>query len=82
MKEALFQELRAALENFDVEAAKRAARKVIDLDINAIEAIELGLLPALRDIGNKFSSGEFFLPELMIGASIFKEAVTILEQKI
>ena len=81
MKEALFCELRAALENYDVEAARRAAQKVIDLNISAIQAIEFGLLPALRDIGKKFSSGEFFLPELMIGANIFKEAVAILEQK-
>jgi corrinoid protein of di/trimethylamine methyltransferase len=81
MKEALFGELRTALENFDVETAKRVAQKVIDTNISAIDAIELGLLPGLRIIGNKFSSGEYFLPELMLGAKVFKEAAAILEQK-
>ena len=82
MKEALFAELKTALENFDLETAKRVAQQVVDLNISGIEAIELGLLPGLRVVGSKFSSGEYFLPELMLGAKVFKEATNILEQKL
>ncbi len=82
MKEILFNALKTALETFNVQEAKRLAQQVVEQDISPLEAIESGLVPGMRVVGNKFSSGEYFLPELMLGAKVFKEAVSILEQKI
>ena len=82
MKESLNEKMKAALEDFDMEATIGLAKEAVGLNIDAFEAIELGLLPGLKAVGDKFNSGEYFLPELMLGAEIFKKAAKILEQKI
>ena len=82
MKEVLFDELKTALEGFDDEAAIRAAQRIVADNLDSLEAIEKALLPGLKTVGEKFSSGEYFLPELMLAAKTFKEAVKILEPKI
>jgi len=81
-KEDLFKNLKKAVENFDIQSARNLAQRIIDMDINPIGAIEIGLIPGLKVIGDKFSSGEYFLPELVRAATAAKEAMHILEQKL
>jgi len=81
-REGLFENLKMAVENFDMQSATNLAQRIIDMDINPIGAIEMGLIPGLKVIGDKFSSGEYFLPELVRGATVVKEAMHILEQKL
>jgi len=81
-REDLFENLKMAVEHFDMQSATNLAQRIIDMDIDPIGAIEMGLIPGLKVIGHKFSSGEYFLPELVRGATIVKEAIHILEQKL
>ncbi len=64
--------------NGDIELAKKLADKAIsekiDIDL-AIDAFSL----AIREAGDLFEEGEFFLPELMRSAEAMKAAMTIFE---
>lgn len=82
MKEALFEELASAVINLDLQSACNLARRVVDSGLNALEAIEQGLVKGLKVVGDKFGSGEYFLPELMRGAKVVQEAVKILEPRL
>lgn len=67
-----------AIINGDIELAKKLADKAIsekiDIDL-AIDAFSL----AIREAGDLFEEGEFFLPELMRSAEAMKAAMTIFE---
>ncbi len=53
-------------------------REAIEQKIDPLKIINEGLTPAMSDIGEKFRTGEAFLPELIQSAQIFEEAMNIL----
>ena len=71
-------ELREAVINFDSGAAKSAAQKVIDSKVDPIRAIK-EISVVIRDVGDKFESGELFLPHLVMAADAMKAAIDIFE---
>jgi 5-methyltetrahydrofolate--homocysteine methyltransferase len=58
-----------------VEAVKSALEQGVD----AKEIMVSGLIPAMAVVGEKYSSGEFFLPQMMIAARAMTEAMEILK---
>lgn len=72
------EEYKEAILRGNIDLAKNLAHKVLDekLDVNnAIDAFSL----AIREAGDLFEEGEFFLPELMRSAEAMKAAMTIFE---
>ncbi|MDH5201517.1 MAG: B12-binding domain-containing protein, partial [Candidatus Bathyarchaeota archaeon] len=67
-RERILRELGEAVINFDDDLARRLAREVIDLGIDPVEALEEGLAKALREVGDRFGSGEAFITELIAAA--------------
>jgi corrinoid protein of di/trimethylamine methyltransferase len=64
----------------DIDEDKVAELLLLCLDkYDPDEIIEKGLGPGIREIGNLFESGDYFLPELMVGAEIMKSAMGVLE---
>ncbi len=75
----------------DFEALKTAIIKgkrndVVALVTVAIEAkedvnkiLDLGMIPAMRDIGDKFSRNEAYVPELLIAARAMQSGLALLE---
>lgn len=64
----------------DIDEDKVADLLLLCLDkYDPDEIIEKGLGPGIREIGNLFESGDYFLPELMVGAEIMKSAMGVLE---
>ncbi len=62
----------------DIDLSQNLAQKAVaeNLDINAaIDAFSL----AIREAGNLFEEGEFFLPELMRSAEAMKAAMTVFD---
>lgn len=51
-----------------------------DLDIN--EIIEQAMSPAMDEVGQRFQSGEMFLPELQLAADVFAAAMDILQPRL
>lgn len=67
-----------AILNGNIELTEKLANKAIEenIDINvAIDAFSL----AIREAGDLFEEGDFFLPELMRSAEAMKAAMTIFE---
>lgn len=81
-KEEVFKSIVDSIVNIDAEGTKNATRKVIELGIDPLEAIEKGLSAGTKIIGEKFRKLEIFLPELIMAADIFNEAMEILKPEI
>jgi len=51
-----------------------------DKSIKAVEVLNTVLLPAMKDVGDKFGSGELILPFVLQSAEVMKKSVAYLEK--
>lgn len=79
MTEDILNRLKEAVINYDVDETVKVAQEVIETGFDPLKAIEEGLAAGLQVIGDKFGSGEIFLPMLMISTEATKKALAILE---
>jgi corrinoid protein of di/trimethylamine methyltransferase len=82
MKQEIFTKLREAVFFYDVDKARELAEKVIELGINPVEALEIGLARPLREVGESFESGEAFITELIASAEVMEAGAEVLNKEI
>jgi corrinoid protein of di/trimethylamine methyltransferase len=82
MSEVVYSRLHDAIIEFDADKAKEIAQKGIAAGADPIEMINQGIRQALELMGQRFSTGNVFLPELMLAAQAADAAVKILEPEI
>lgn len=75
LPEEVFDELKSAITNFDVDKVVEAAKKSVSLDIDPLEAIERGLSSGLREVGERFEDGELFLIHIVAAAEAAQKAM-------
>ena len=81
-EKALLDSLRDAIVVIDTEAAKEAAQKIIDAQIDPRIALKHSIAEAAELVGAKFDCGELFLPHLVMVGDLMEEVGTILEKDI
>ncbi|MFQ6077213.1 MAG: B12-binding domain-containing protein, partial [Candidatus Bathyarchaeia archaeon] len=74
----MIRKLSQSVVEYDEEAAKKAAEEILRAGIDPLMAIEEGISPAARIVGEKFEKGEYFLPHLLLAAEAVKVASDIL----
>jgi trimethylamine corrinoid protein len=74
----LISRIRDSIINFDVEEAQNTAREIVKANIDPIKAIEEGVTPAAKIVGDKFGSGELFLTDLMLAGEAMQLSSNIL----
>lgn len=77
-QEELFDEIRGALINFDVEAAKRAALEAVQMGVTAEKVVDV-MSEGMDIVGDKYQAGEYFVTELIIAGETMKEVLEVLE---
>jgi len=58
---------------------KDLIKKAVDESINPQDIILNTLSPAMKEVGNKFNTGEFYMPDMLLSAKAMKEAMKILK---
>ncbi len=79
MTEDLFKSMAQAVIDGDDEAAETLAQQVLDRGIDPLEAINRGLTPGMDVVGDLYATGEYFLPDLILGGEAMKAALAVLE---
>ncbi|MFW9779625.1 MAG: B12-binding domain-containing protein [Candidatus Heimdallarchaeota archaeon] len=74
----MFDEMATSVVELDLERAKQLAHSAIRDNLPLLEVIEKGFGEGIRKVGDLWDQGEFFLPELMMGAEIMRQAVEII----
>jgi corrinoid protein of di/trimethylamine methyltransferase len=82
MSEAIYGQLRDAIIDLDADKATEVAQKGIASGLDPVEMINQGIRAALELMGERFSAGNIFLPELMLAAQAADGAVGILEPEL
>lgn len=77
--EELFQAMSQSIIDGDTDVAAALARQSIDMDIDPLEAINQGFVKGVNFVGEQFSCGDMFLPELVMAGEAMKTAIGVLE---
>jgi corrinoid protein of di/trimethylamine methyltransferase len=75
----IFERLKTAIIDGDDTAAQEYAAEVLKADIDPLEAVEEGLSSGMTIVGERFETGEAFLPELLMAAETFNAAMEIIK---
>jgi corrinoid protein of di/trimethylamine methyltransferase len=78
-KDETLVQLSQAVIDCDPDEARRLAQLALDRAIDPLVCINQALTPGIQRVGALFSSGEYFLPDLIIAGEAMKEALEILE---
>jgi len=81
-KEQLFEEMKTAVLEGEIEEGEALARKALDLGADPLECIEEGFVAGINEVGELYEAGDMFLPELVAAAEVMKEALAVLEPEL
>jgi corrinoid protein of di/trimethylamine methyltransferase len=79
MSEEMYAKLAQAVIEGEPEDAEQLAKEALDQGLDPLSCINEGLTKGIQKVGELFASGEYFLPELIIGAEAMKKALAVLE---
>jgi corrinoid protein of di/trimethylamine methyltransferase len=79
MHEERFQAMAQSVIDGEVEDAARLAQQAVAEGIDPLEAINKGFVVGVNFVGEQFSCGEMFLPDLVLAGEAMKAAVAVLE---
>ena len=82
MEQSLVEQLKEAVILGDPPAAVALAEQIVAEGVDPILAFEEGMRAGITEVGDGFSKGELFLPDLVIAADTMKAAAVILEKEI
>jgi methylmalonyl-CoA mutase cobalamin-binding domain/chain len=74
----LFDEIKTALVEFEVDSLKEMVRGALDKGVRAEEIINV-LSEGMDVVGEKYQAGEYFVTSLIIAGETMKEALEVLE---
>ncbi len=72
------KELEGAIVRGDKEQSSRMVGKALS-EMEPLAVIQRGMMPAMEKVGDQFSSGEIFLPEMLMAAEAWNEAMRVLK---
>ena len=79
MSADLFQKMAQSIIDGDSDVSVALARQAIEAGIDPLEAITQGFVMGVNQVGDAFSHGDAFLPELVMAGEAMKAAVSTLE---
>ena len=81
-KQAILDRLMNGIIDGDKDRAHDSALEAIKAQIHPLEAVEQGLSRGMYIVGERFESGESFLPELLMAADTFNAAMEVLQPEL
>jgi corrinoid protein of di/trimethylamine methyltransferase len=78
-QQEILNKLSQAVIDGEPEEAAEIAQQALDEGLDPLLCINEGLTPGMTRVGELFESGEYFLPDLIIGGEAMKFALEVLE---
>lgn len=82
MSNDLLKQITASLVDSDPDGTAELTRQAIGAGMEPMTIIDRGLVPGMDIVGEKFRTGEYFLPHLIIAASGMKQSMELLEPEL
>jgi len=81
MAENLLDALKRIVVEFDIDNAEATARRAIEQGVNPLKAAQ-SLTEGIRLVGDRFGTGELFLPDLVCASEVVKNALPVITSEI
>jgi len=81
MSTEILENLKNAVAEYDVEGAQNWTKKAIEAGIDPVDAAD-GITEVLKQIGDGFSRGDLFLPDLVGGAAAMQAVMPMIQEEI
>jgi len=81
MKTEIFNILKKAVLDYDNELAVETAQKVIEHDLDPLEAFDV-MASAVKEVGDAFEKKQLWLPDLLGAGEAMSSAMSVLEDKV
>jgi corrinoid protein of di/trimethylamine methyltransferase len=72
----------AAVKAGEPEEAEALARQALEAGLDPLEVITKGFTPGMTVVGEQFSCGDVFLPDLVLAGEAMKAAIRVLEPEL
>ncbi len=82
MSNELLMQIMTSLVEGEPEATIDLTRQAIEANMEPLTIIDDGLMPGMDIVGDRFQTGEYFLPHLIVAASGMKGAMKLLEPEL
>jgi corrinoid protein of di/trimethylamine methyltransferase len=82
MTEEIFEKIKQSIIDCDPESATNWTQEGLSSGIEPMDIIEKALVPGMDIVGERFSSGEYFLPNLIISAEGMRKSLALLEPEL
>jgi corrinoid protein of di/trimethylamine methyltransferase len=82
MADKLLTGITASIVEGEPDKTVDLTRQAIEANVEPLTIIDEGLVPGMNIVGEKFQSGEYFLPHLIIAASGMQQAMELLEPEL
>jgi corrinoid protein of di/trimethylamine methyltransferase len=79
MSQELFDAMRKSIVDGDADASAALAAQGLAAGLAPLDSIEMGFVPGLEQVGDSFSCGDMYLPDMMLAARAMTAAVDVLE---
>jgi len=77
--EELFEAMCQSVIDGDPDEAMELARESLTEGVDPLESIDKGYVPGIHHVGDRFHTGEMYLPDMMAAARAMQQAITVLE---
>ena len=82
MASNLLAKINASIVDGDPDLTVALTKQALEAGLEPLAIIDGGLVPGIREVGEKFSCGEFFLPNLIVSARGMKQAMELIEPEL
>lgn len=79
MSKDILAKITATMIEGEPEEVEALTRQALDAGLEPLDIVNEGLMPGMNVVGDKFQSGEYFLPHLIIAATGMELAMALLE---
>ncbi|MDW7732989.1 MAG: methyltransferase cognate corrinoid protein [Methanolobus sp.] len=74
----ILDKLRDAIVTQNINGCAEAAKEALAAGMSPVEAIDAGLSPGMKIVGDKFEAAEIYLPQIMMSAKAMNAAMEVL----
>ncbi|MGD8814006.1 MAG: corrinoid protein [Anaerolineales bacterium] len=82
MSEDILGKLTSSIIEGDLDLTVALTREALQAKLDPMTIINQGLVPGMDIVGEKFASGEYFLPNIVIAGSAMQQAMELLEPEL
>ncbi|MCI9133362.1 MAG: methionine synthase [Lachnospiraceae bacterium] len=80
--ETVYGEIRRAISQGQPKEAERLVQRALEEGFPSAEILNQGMVEAMRQVGQQYKEGEFFIPGVLAAARAMRSGVTVLEPEL